>query len=191
MRDKIILDNLGLIYKAMKNMNCKYKDKDDFDEIYSAGLFGLINGVDTYDNKHELGYYLYVCIANQIKALFTTRTLKKNSNGMQEVSLNEIMYDGETELIETIPAEENIEEDILQKNKVERIHQIFKQLEDKLDLKILYQYYGIGYEQKNMYKLAKEYNISYQAIQQKIPKMKEKLRQELLKKYKDEIEDLL
>lgn len=190
MRNKMILENLGLIYKAMKNLHCEYKDKDDYDEIYNAGLFGLINGVDTYDNERDLGYYLYVCIANEIKRLFQTRTLKKNYNGLQEVSLNEIMYDEETELQETIPSDENIEEDILQEGKIERIYNILKQLEDKLNLKMLYQYYGIGYKQKNQKELAEEYNITRQAIQQKIIKQKEKLRNELLKKYKDELEDL-
>ena len=154
MRNKLILENLGLIHKAMKNLHCEYKDKDDYDEIYNAGLFGLINGVDTYDNERDLGYYLYVCIANEIKRLFQTRTLKKNYNGLQEVSLNEIMYDGVTELGETIPTEEDLEYDTLEKCKIERIKQILKKIDEKLNLKILYQYYGILYDKKNMYELA-------------------------------------
>lgn len=187
MREKMILENLGLIYTAIKNLHYQYIDKDDYDEIFGAGLIGLIHGVDTYDGQRRLGYYLYICIANQIKRAFQIRTLKRNCNGKKDISLNLLLFEDTMQLESLLSNDEDIEQKVIDKD----FTQILKQLEDKLNLKVLYQYYGFGYKQKNMNELAKEYNVSHQAIQQKVSKLKQVLKQELIKNYKEYIEQYM
>lgn len=67
MEEKLVLDNIGLIYKCIKDLNCQWKTEDEFQSYYDAGLEGLIKGAKKYDsNISRPATYLYECIKTHI-----------------------------------------------------------------------------------------------------------------------------
>jgi len=180
MREKKILDNLGLIYKVMKDMNCQYKDQDDFDDIFGAGLIGLINGIDTLDDSKSKSKYLYMCISNNIKILFKYRTSKKNFNGMKEISINQPLRN-EKYLEDIIPNNVDIEKETINKELIEKIIKIINKFKKEKNIEIICKYYGLGYPKKTLRELAEEYNVSFQSIQQRIKRDIKKIKREIEK----------
>ena len=76
MKDEIILNNLGLIYKAMKDLHCQIRTEEEFEQYYYAGLFALIKASKTYDETKGKSGYLYIYIKNAIKKQFTSNGRK-------------------------------------------------------------------------------------------------------------------
>ena len=67
-RDKLILDNMGLVYKVANKFKSKCENKCDFDEFIQLGTIGLIKAVDNYDPEKgsSFSYYAYVKIGSEI-----------------------------------------------------------------------------------------------------------------------------
>lgn len=88
-RDKIINGNLKLIFNIIN----RYYSNSNYDkeELFSIGIIGLINGVDTYDidKNYEFSTYASRCINNQI--LMSFRRNKKYAN---DVSINDMISIG-------------------------------------------------------------------------------------------------
>lgn len=65
--DNLIITNQGLIGKVIKDLKCYWRTEDEFQDLYDAGMIGLIKGAKEY--KKELSSkstYLYECIKNEI-----------------------------------------------------------------------------------------------------------------------------
>ena len=184
MRDEKILKNLGLIYKVIKDLHCKYnnyRDDETFDEIYTTGLIGLIRGVDTFKPGivKENTYY-YKCIRNEILHLFTIRTSPKRYTNVKPVSLDKEII-GSLQLQDIIPDDINLEEDLIFKDTLERVLDTLNKTEKKLNVEIFCKNYGIGCKRKTIRELALEYDISYSAISARVQGVLKRLRKELLK----------
>ena len=67
-RDKLILDNMGLVYKVANKFKSKCENKCDFDDFIQLGTIGLIKAVDNYDPEKgsSFSYYAYVKIGSDI-----------------------------------------------------------------------------------------------------------------------------
>ena len=50
--DNLIITNQGLIGKAIKDLKCYWRTEDEFQDLYDAGMIGLIKGAKEY--KKEL-----------------------------------------------------------------------------------------------------------------------------------------
>ncbi len=63
-RQKLILDNMKLVYSVIDNLNLR----KDFEEYVDLGMIGLCRGVDTFDftKGYAISTYLYRCISNEI-----------------------------------------------------------------------------------------------------------------------------
>ena len=152
MREEKIINNLGLIYKVMKDLHCKTKNQEDFDEVFYYGLIGLIKGIDSQENDKST--YLYICIRNSISQLFTRRTMQKRQGF--EVQLEDIE--------EKIPSEINIEEEVILKDDIRRM---LEALEKHKYKNLIKENFGIGCEKKSIQEISKEYGISFQAVSKK------------------------
>jgi len=85
-RNKLILENMGLVIKIAK----KYKPGFlEFDDFISAGVFGLVKGIERYDkNKGALSTILYTYIkqaisleiANKEHTIRIPKSVKQNKN---------------------------------------------------------------------------------------------------------------
>ena len=89
--DNLIIENQKLIYIAIKKLNCVYKNEDEFQAFYDAGMDGLIKGAKTYDEpKGKPSTWLMPCIMNEIKHYFTISNAKKRTNESgRDISLYE------------------------------------------------------------------------------------------------------
>lgn len=186
MRDKMILDNLGLIHRAMKDLHCDFTDKDNIEEIYYHGLLGLIKAVDSYDKDKSTSTYLYVCIANSIKGYFKAKTMQKRYSKLKDISLDQPYQNNDIYLIDILPSDENIEENYMKKDTQERVRKVLNKLKNKLEMKCLCEYYGIDSKAQNYRQMARKYGVSYQCIQQRVKRGLKNIKKELEKEFKDE-----
>lgn len=67
-RDKLILDNMGLVYKVANKFKHRCENIYDFDDFIQLGTIGLIKAVDNYDPEKgsSFSYYAYVKIGSEI-----------------------------------------------------------------------------------------------------------------------------
>ena len=67
-RDKLILDNMGLVYKVANKFKSRCENKCDFDDFIQLGTIGLIKAVDNYNPEKgaSFSYYAYVKIGSEI-----------------------------------------------------------------------------------------------------------------------------
>ena len=67
-REKLILDNMKLVYKLISVYYPTYKSDED---VRQEGMVGLIKAVDTYDkSKSKFSTYASRCILNEIGSYF-------------------------------------------------------------------------------------------------------------------------
>ena len=113
-RDVLIKHNMRLVgYIISKRF---YNTKTPYEDLFSAGCYGLIRGVDTFDvEKSKLSTYLATCISNEI-----LKELRKASkeNGVAMVSMQELSFsnsegDGLTNE-EVIADEDNCEDAVVE-----------------------------------------------------------------------------
>ena len=165
--DRMVKDNIKLIYLVMKDHNLLYME----DELYDVGLIGLTKGIKTFDKSlgNRESTYMYACIKREIIAHL--RRIKAQKRTLfKEVSLNTKVKvskrDSEgIELIDCIPDtkldfEENIE--IEERNKM--LERYVCRLSSG-QRELICHYYGIlGYNRMSVADLKRKYNTSKQAI---------------------------
>ena len=183
--DKLILDNQKLIYKVIKDLKCYWKTEDEFQNLYDAGLEGLIRGAKAYDGTTTPGTYLYTCIKNMIcREFYVSEQLNKRINKEIMISLNaEISDDSDETYLDFIEDTTiNLEEDLLKKLEIERILNAIDKILTPLQKEFTCHYYGInGYIRMNYRELAKKYNCSHQNAMDKVRKSVRKLKRYLEK----------
>lgn len=164
--DKLIIENQPLIYKVIKDMNCIYKTEDEFQDLYDAGLEGLIKGAKIYDeSKGKPSTWLYPCIQHQIMHCFTIKNTKKRKNESgRDVSLYEKAYndDDSLEIIDIIEDSNiNIEKDLEKKLEIEKLMYAIDNLENKKDKLFLCEFYGLkGYERLKIKEIQEKHGVS-------------------------------
>lgn len=180
--DNLIIENQRLIYKAIKDMHCVYKTEDEFQELYDAGLEGLIKGAKLYDeSKGKPSTWLYPCIQNKIMQCFTIRSAKKRKNEFgRDVSLYEKAYNDEDslEIIDTIEDSNiNIEKDLEKKLEIEKLMYAVDNLKNEKDKLFLCEFYGLkGYERLSLQELQKKYGVSHSLVSFRLKRARETLR---------------
>lgn len=171
MEERLVLDNIKLIYKCIKDLNCQYKTEDEFQNYYDAGLVGLINGAKTYDpSVAKQSTYLYKCIKNGITRYFqTSESDCRKINKMRKTSIDDNVYD-ESDLTyaEIIPDPNvDIEQEIENQIKLEAVIKCLDYI-DKKDALIIRKYYGIcGEERKSLEEIGKQLGVSRERANQR------------------------
>lgn len=169
-QDKMILDNLPLIHKVIKDVHCVYNTEDEYQEYYDYGLEGLIRGVKSYDsNTSKPSTYLYKCIKNMITRCFQLSEMdKRKINKIPKVSINDtISNDGkETELEEIIADESvNVEEEVEKNLKIEAIIKELNSMKNQKDALAIKMYYGLdGYSPNKYDEIASKFGVSRNMI---------------------------
>lgn len=186
MDDNLILENIPLIYKAIKDMHCYWKTEDEFQSLYDAGLEGLIRGAKSYnESKGKPSTFLYPCIKNNIcREICLSECDKRKINKEIKISLdNEVNSKNDTTYKDFLEdSSVNIEEEIEKKLEIERLLNAVNSLENEKDKKIIKMYYGIGGYQPHTYEsVAKLMNVTREAIRQRISRILPKLKKYLEK----------
>lgn len=61
-RDKIIEGNINLVYWVGRRMLQSFPDKVHMDDIYTYGIFGLMDAIEKFDIKKNIKFKTYACI---------------------------------------------------------------------------------------------------------------------------------
>ena len=159
-KEKLILDNINLIYMVLK----RYNLYNQLDEYYDIGMIGLVKGANTYsgDKGYKTSTYLTSCITNEILAYKRKQSMQKRGNGIQDISIYTQINDNGKELylLDVIPSKENIEDNIIKKEKLELIYKKILDLNER-DKFIICSTYGLlSHKELNQNQIAERTNIT-------------------------------
>lgn len=157
-RDKLIEHNLRLVAHVVK----KYYTDDEQDDLISIGTIGLIKAVNTFrtDKKIRLATYAARCIENEILMHF-----RNNKKFSQDVYISDPIdtdKNGNTlTLIDIIADDNNIEDEIDKKIKIQKLKSILKPTLTGRELQIINMRYGLcGEKELTQREIAKKLKIS-------------------------------
>lgn len=172
LREDILLHNMRLIlyviHKEFNNTNL------DINDLFQAGMIGLINALDKYDCSFNNSFsrYAIISIRNQIITLLSS---EKKNNVL--VSYEYIIDDPDDKLLFSyferyFSSEVNLECDYEKKEMLEYLKKSILKLSDK-EKNMIYKYY---YEAKNIVAISKELGCSRQNVSQTLITAKRKLK---------------
>lgn len=174
--DELVINNEKLIYLTLKKLKMYHL----IDEYYDVGMIGLVKASQHYtSDKGKFSTYACRCIANEI--LIELRKQKTGKRNAQVVSINQIIYSNGTNNItleETIISNENIEEDLIEKEQYETMHNLINNLEEN-DRELIKNYYGVGRKKMTQIELAEITNLSQAQICRRIKNLINKMKQEV------------
>lgn len=173
MNEDLVLNNKGLIIKVMKDLHCKIRSEEEFEDYYYVGLLGLLRAIKNYDETKGKSTYLYLGIKTALTNEFKKRSAEMRTK-YKTISLNYSIAD-EIELIDTI-AIDSFESELINKIYVE---ELLSKLKNKRYKQFLIEYYGINCPALTLPKIASKYGITPQCVRQYIQRALELLRKEL------------
>ena len=157
-KNTLIEHNLRLVAHVVK----KYYTDDDQDDLISIGTIGLIKAVNTFksDKKIRLATYAARCIENEILMHF-----RGNKKYAQDVYISDPIdtdKNGNTlTLIDIIADDENIEDKIDTKIKLQRLRVILNTALNERELQIISMRYGLdGNTELTQREISKKLKIS-------------------------------
>lgn len=148
-RDDLILDNVNLIYYVLKKMNL-YKNADEY---YDICMIGLIKAADTFNESKGYTFSTYgiSCIRSELLGYLRRQNSSKRKANYNTVSLEMSVYkenDGkEITLLDTLPSNDNVEEEIIINEEKELLKEALNILDDKELLVISYMFGINGYNE--------------------------------------------
>lgn len=175
-RNILVEHNLRLVAHIVKKY---YTGTNDYDDLLSVGVVGLIKAINTFDaaKTRRLSSYASICIQNEILMMF-----RNNKKTQQEISLNESVdsdKDGNNlVLMDVIAVDDDIVERIDTKFKSEKLQQYINEELDEREKTVLELRYGLnGHKEKTQREIAAMLNISRSYISRIETKALKKLRQ--------------
>lgn len=156
--DNLIISNQGLIGKVIKDLKCYWRTEDEFQDLYDAGMIGLIKGAKEYKKElSSISTYLYTCIKNEIcKSIYLSEMQKRKINKKVYLSFDQPCADDDTTTIGELIRDEkvNIENDIINSITREEVRNAISKLKPRYQ-QILKLKYGIECEQQSIVNIAK------------------------------------
>lgn len=189
--EELIINNQKLINKCLIDLHCYYKTEDEYQNLYDAGLVGLINGVRSYNhNISKISTWLYKCIRNEIcKEIYSSEKHKRRINKELMVSLDTEISDdtGTTYKDFVVDPNINVEEDVEKRLEIERLIYAIDLVLRPREKKLLCQKYGLnGYRVYSIKELIEQEKVSsHQRIYLIIKNAKKKLKMYLEKNQKE------
>lgn len=175
-RNILVEHNLRLVAHIVKKY---YTGTNDYDDLLSVGVVGLIKAINTFDaaKTRRLSSYASICIQNEILMMF-----RNNKKTQQEISLSESVdsdKDGNNlVLMDVIAVDDDIVERIDTKFKSEKLQQYINEELDEREKTVIELRYGLnGHKEKNQREIAAMLNISRSYISRIETKALKKLRQ--------------
>ena len=174
-RNILVEHNLRLVAHIVKKY---YTGTNDYDDLLSVGVVGLIKAINTFDatKTQRLSSYASICIQNEMLMMF-----RNNKKAQQEISLSESVdsdKDGNNlVLMDVIAVDDDIVEKIDTKFKSEKLQQYINEELDEREKTVIELRYGLnGHEEKTQREIAAMLNISRSYISRIETKALKKLR---------------
>ena len=171
----LIEHNLRLVAHIVKKY---YTGTNDYDDLISVGIVGLIKAINTFDlNKAQrLSSYASTCVQNEILMMF--RNAKRSQ---QDISLNEAVdtdKDGNNLiLMDVISVNDDIVDKLDVKLNSEKLGKYIDEVLDAREKTVIALRYGLGgNDEKTQREIAKQLNISRSYVSRIETKALKKLR---------------
>ena len=179
MRNEKKKKNIGLVYKAIQRMNFQQRnDEEEWDEVYIAGVIGLIQAVNTYNpGRAKKSTYYYQCIQNEIRNVYISRTAQKRNK--RPISLEDYITKLDIPLEDTIPSNQNLEKDYILKEEIDTMLSTLERYRNKKHIAMIKDNFGIGCEKKTIKAIAEKYGTSKQNVSQAKERLLKWLKKEL------------
>jgi len=157
-KNEMIERNLRLVYFLAN----KYKNNPvELEDLCSIGTIGLMKAVETFDphKKVQFATYSSKCIENEI-LMYLRKNKKRNNDISIESSLSHDSEGNDLSIADTLTnGEEEIEEEVMKKTKIQLVKEIMYKLPD-VERKIIQYRFGIDCSKKNQQDIAKSLDIS-------------------------------
>lgn len=180
-RNILVEHNLRLVAHIVKKY---YSGTNDYDDLISVGIVGLIKAINTFDftKAKRLSCYASTCIQNEILMLF-----RNSKRSQQEISLNESVdtdKDGNSlVLMDVIAVNDDIVEKLDLKFKSEKLGKYIEEVLDDREKTVIALRYGLdGFEEKTQREIADMMNISRSYVSRIETKALKKLRKRFEKR---------
>lgn len=174
--EKLILDNINLIYMVLKRVNLY----SCLDEYFDIGMIGLVKGAKNFDESK--GYkpttYLARCITNEILAYIRKQNMSKRGGGVKNISIYTPITIDEKEiyLLDTISSNEDIEENTIKKEQRELVYKEIINLNERDKFIICSKYGLLGHKELTQEELATKVGLSQSYVCRIIKKFIEEVR---------------
>ena len=103
-RDKLVLENIGLVYSVSRRFAGRGYELEDINQI---GTIGLIKAIDKFDDSFDVRFSTYAVpmIAGEIKRMLkVSRSLKENGYRIKKASDELVSQNGREATIEELAA---------------------------------------------------------------------------------------
>lgn len=178
-----ILKHYKLIYKAMNDLHCNYKDEDDY---FFNGLIGLYNAIETYNpSKGIESTYYYTCIKNEIVKYFNYKSRNKRNIRKYEISINTPLSDTHT-IEDTLVSDTDLENGLLKQERIEILHKAINKLKNKAYMTLLLEFYGINQEPMKIREIALKHHKQEHNVRRTIHRGLDNLRKIIEEEYERE-----
>jgi RNA polymerase sporulation-specific sigma factor len=173
MEEKLILDNINLIYHVLK----KYNLYSDLDEYFDIGMIGLVKAAKKFDGSkgYKPSTYLSNCIANEILCYIRNQKCLKRGSGIKNISIYTPITD-EIDLLDCIRSNEDIEKNTIKKEQHELLYQEISKLNERDKFIICSKYGLLGYEELTQEQLSEATGLSQSYVCRIIKKFIEEVR---------------
>lgn len=175
--DKVIEDNLGLVYAQLHKFNRAYDE-----DAYSYALEALWNAAKTYDNSQGVAFSTYasVCIYNGI-AGYLREQLRESKK--ETISLEEpVTDDEEVSLVDVLRVNITPETMLLEKelNSIiwEKFYKVLNSITNANTIRTIEIWKNSGFKAKQL-DIAKELNLSQSQVSRTISAFRYKLKKEM------------
>ena len=174
-KEEIIKNSLYMIKTVIK---ASHKNKENYEDDYQAGVIGILFALESFDTERGVQWNTFAtkCIRRSIIREFQRRERSKR-NGYDVHGLGQ----GEKSLENITQDEQNIEEEIIEREFAKEVAQNAKNILTQTEFEVLEQVYGINGKEKKTYKqISQQLGKSQSTIRTQIAEGIKKLRKEYM-----------
>lgn len=164
-KDKLILENINLIYYVLKQYGL-YKKKDEY---YDICMIGLCKAANFFDESKGYTFCTYgvSCIRSELLGYLRKENNNKRKANYNTISLDTAVYENDSKeitLLDTLSSDTNIEEELIQKEEMETLDKALNILEEREYVVISYMFGVNGYDKINQFEIAKKLGVKQATV---------------------------
>lgn len=182
MQEQLIMDNHNLVYHILQKMNLY----NQLDEYYDIAVIGLIKAAKNYDATKQINFSTFAgkCIRNEILLYLRQQQSNRLKANYNTISLEKTVFDENGKkilLIDKIPGNVNIEQELINNEKIIHLYKAISNLSDS-ERFIIEHSYGLNNKKILRQKqLAEIIGQSQANVSRIIKKIFKKIKQEMEK----------
>lgn len=182
MQEQLIMDNHNLVYHILQKMNLY----NQLDEYYDIAVIGLIKAAKNYDETKQINFSTFAgkCIRNEILLYLRQQQSNRLKANYNTISLEKTVFEengNKILLIDKIPGNVNIEQELINNEKIIHLYKAISNLSDS-ERFIIEHSYGLNNKKILRQKqLAEIIGQSQANVSRIIKKIFKKIKQEMEK----------